>query len=141
MKILLGGSFYSTAFDNGLLYLKALLELGHRVIPWDYRLNPRKIPKAANHADVSIILKGWIAEGKTDSNAPNPEKLPGFTINMFPDCLDHYPEAHKLLGKYDAVFSTEKPTLDFVEFNPGRYDPQVKIRCCFFNRETDLGFC
>lgn len=125
MKILLGGCFYTATYDNGLLYLKALTELGHTVIPWDTRLNPKKIPPAAKDADASIILKGWRAEGKVNPHAVNPEKLPGFTVNMWPDCLDHFPEAHKLLEKYDRVFTTEKPTLEFCEWNPGRFDEQI----------------
>lgn len=113
MKILLATPFMAQHADAGLFWAKALCELGHSLILWEYRLNPE--PPKADY-DFALILKG---------ESIDPGKLKSPKVVYWPDALERTPGIEDLLKHYDKVFTPVRPTPDWMEWLPTGWDPAI----------------
>jgi len=113
VKVLLATPYLTYSWATGNLILKALGELGHYAIAWDYRVSP--MPSADDY-DVALVQKG---------DGVDPRELMGYRVNWFPDRLSRYRWMHDTLARYDDVYSWNKPEYDWAEWLPLGYDEHV----------------
>jgi len=117
MNILLVTPLYSQHFDAGNFWLRALNQLGHSIIVWDYRLD-KNPPPFTHYPDVTIVLKGETID---------PRKLPSPKFNYWPDALERTPGIEEVLKHYDKVFTPVRPTPDWMEWLPTGWDPAIHV--------------
>jgi len=115
MNVLLITPLYSTHYDAGCFWLRALNQLGHSVQVWDYRLD-KNPPPFIHYPEVTLVLKG---------ESINPEKLPSPKFNYWPDALERTPGIEEVLKHYDKVFTPIRPTPDWMEWLPSGWDPAI----------------
>jgi len=115
MNILLITPLYSTHYDAGWFWLRALNQLGHSVQVWDYRLDVDP-PPFFHYPEVTLVLKGETID---------PRKLPSPKAVYWPDDLERTPGIEKVLQHYDKVFTPVRPTPDWMEWLPTGWDPAV----------------
>jgi len=115
MNILLITPIYSTHYDAGWFWLRALNQLGHSVTVWDYRLD-KNPPPLFHYPEVTLVLKGENID---------PKKLPSPHVCYWPDALDRTPGIENHLRKYDKVFALVKPIPDWMEWLPTGWDPAI----------------
>lgn len=115
MKILLASPVITSEFDSGIYILRALSELGHHVLVWDYRLNPHYPPTREDY-DVMIANKGELVP----VHLFKPPR-----VCWYPDVLGRFPEHLGVIRQYDRVFAINKPPegCDWATWLPGCYDP------------------
>ena len=115
MNILLITPLYSTHYDAGWFWLRALNRLGHSIQVWDYRLDVDP-PPFFHYPEVTLVLKGENVD---------PMKLPGLRLNYWPDALERTPGIEEVLKRYDRVFTPVRPTPDWMEWLPTGWDPAI----------------
>lgn len=116
MKVLLATPLYSQHYDSGHFWLKALNDLGHSVIVWDYRLQPA--PLKREPWDLTLVLKGENLD---------PRLLPTPKVCYWPDDLGRTPGIESILRYYDKVFTPVRPTPDNMEWLPTGWDPDIHV--------------
>lgn len=117
MKILLATPFMSQHFDAGLFWAKALCDMNHSVVLWDYRMNPEKVLLLNNYNyDLTIVFKG---EGIDPQTLPHPK------LCYWPDDLNRIPGVEDILKQYSKVFTPVRPTPDWMEWLPSGWDPLI----------------
>ena len=117
MNILLITPLYSTHYDAGWFWLRALNQLGHSVQVWDYRLDVDP-PPFFHYPEVTLVLKGETID---------PRKLPSPKAVYWPDDLERTPGIEKVLQHYDKVFTPVKPAPDWMEWLPTGWDPMIHV--------------
>ena len=117
MNILLVTPLYSTHFDAGWFWLRALNQLGHSIQIWDYRLDVNP-PPFLHYPEITLVLKGETID---------PRKLPSPAINYWPDALERTPGIEKVLRYYNKVFTPVRPTPDWMEWLPSGWDPSIHV--------------
>lgn len=113
MAILLATPLFSFYGDAGHFWLKALNQLGHAVVVWDYRLCEYY---PAGHYDLTLVLKGEGVE-------PTSLRRPAFCY--WPDAFFRDPGIEKKLRQYDKVFTPVRPAPDWTEWLPTGFDPDI----------------
>lgn len=99
MRVLLATPYLAPHLDSGLFWVKALADLGHQIIPWDYRTSAR--PPAIEY-DVAIGLK---TPGELAKFMHSPKAV------YWPDEFERTPgELQNLLREYDLVATPVRPT-------------------------------
>ena len=95
MKILLATPYIAAIWDNGKYVMKALSELGHSLVLWDYRITSAP-PK---DYDLAFVLKGLEVD---------PTKLNSPKINWFPDYVSNYKGLNNFIKEFDYFFTVGK---------------------------------
>jgi len=126
MHIMLVSPLYSTHFDSGWFWLRALGQMGHSVQVWDYRLDVDP-PPFFSYPEVTLALKG---------ESVNPRNLPRPCFNYWPDALERTPGIEEVLQHYDKVFTPVVPTPDWMEWLPTGYDEKIH-RDLHLERDVD----
>ena len=57
----------------------------------------------------------------------DPRKLPRPTVNYYPDALERTPGIEDTLRLYDGVFTSVRPTPDWMEWLPTGWDPSIHV--------------
>lgn len=117
MNVLLITPIYSTHFDAGWFWFRALQQAGHSVTVWDYRLDVNP-PPTMHYPDVTLVLKG---EGI------DPRRLPGPKLCYWPDALERTPGVEEVLKCYDKVFTPIRPTPEWMVWLPTGWDPTIHV--------------
>jgi len=117
MKILVATPFMSQHFDAGMFWVKALCNMNHSVVLWDYRLHPERLSSISNsNYELAIVFKG---EGL------DPRLLHTPRICYWPDDLGRTPGIEEVLRHYNKVFTPVRPTPDWMEWLPSGWDPSI----------------
>lgn len=118
MKILLASPFYSQHWDAGHYWARAFSRLGHELVLWDYRTDPRP-PKV--NCDLAVVMKG----------AENTAYLVGMVaskrICYWPDAFGRDPSTEQDLDAYNIVFTPIRPTPEGMVWLPGAWDEKVHL--------------
>jgi len=132
MNILLATPLYSTHYDAGWFWLRALNQLGHSISVWDYRLDENP-PPFTHYPGVTIVLKGETID---------PRRLPSPKAVYWPDALERTPGVEEVLEHYDKVFTPVRPTPDNMEWLPTGWDPAIHRDLQIKRRDTMyIGTC
>jgi len=133
MNVLLITPLYSTHYDAGWYWLRALNQMGHSVQVWDYRLDVDP-PLFIHYPDVTIVLKGENID---------PRKLPSSPRYVYwPDDLGRTPGIEEVLKYYDKVFTPVRPTPDNMEWLPTGWDLAIHKDLQVVRRDTMyIGTC
>ena len=67
----------------------------------------------------------------------DPRKLPRPTVNYYPDALERTPGIEDILRLYDGVFTSVRPTPDWMEWLPTGWDPSIHVDKGYRVRDWD----
>ncbi len=115
MNILLVTPIYSAHYDAGWFWLRAFQKLGHTVTIWDYRLDS-KPPPIIHYPDLVLVLKG---------ESIDPRRLPSPRFCYWPDAFERDPGVEERLRGYDKVFTSNRPTPEWMIWLPTGWDPVI----------------